>query len=85
MVAGLITELDIDGIISDNRLGVLVKKYLLFYNASIERYDRKHHLAYKQNSKIIKSLPLAGFQILKAPKFSRRLSHIKSENQFEIY
>jgi hypothetical protein len=48
MVAGLITELDIDGIISDNRLGVLVKKYLLFYNASIERYD--HHLAYKQNS-----------------------------------
>jgi hypothetical protein len=55
MVAGLITELDIDGIISDNRLGVLVKKYLLFYNASIERYDRKHHLVYKQNSsKIIK-------------------------------
>jgi hypothetical protein len=48
MVAGLITELDIDGIISDNRLGVL--EYLLFYNASIERYDRKHHLAYKQNS-----------------------------------
>jgi hypothetical protein len=47
MVAGLITELDIDGIISDNRLGVL-EKYLLFYNASIERYD--HHLAYKQNS-----------------------------------
>jgi hypothetical protein len=38
MVAGLITELDIDGIISDNRLGVL--EYLLFYNASIERYDR---------------------------------------------
>jgi hypothetical protein len=44
MVAGLITELDIDGIISDNRLGVL-EKYQLFYNASIERYDRKHHLA----------------------------------------
>jgi hypothetical protein len=26
MVAGLITELDIDGIISDNRLGVFSKK-----------------------------------------------------------
>jgi hypothetical protein len=51
MVAGLITELDIDGIISDNRLGVLVKKYQLFYNASIERYDRKHHLAYKNQKK----------------------------------
>jgi hypothetical protein len=48
MVAGLI-ELDIDGIISDNRLGVFSKKVPLFYNASIERYDRKHHLN-KQNS-----------------------------------
>jgi hypothetical protein len=55
MVAGLITELDIDGIISDNRLGVFSKKYQ--HNASIERYDRKHHLAYKQNSsKIIKKV-----------------------------
>jgi hypothetical protein len=30
MVAGLITELDIDGIISDNRLGVFSKKVTVF-------------------------------------------------------
>ena len=42
-----IKKYDIDGIISDNRLGVFSKKFFGLFDASIECYDWKHHLVHQ--------------------------------------
>jgi hypothetical protein len=76
LVASWIKQYDIDGIISDNRLGVLIKKILCIHNASAQCNDWKYNLVNEQTtSKYIKNIQNAGFLMFSASHLAGELSH----------
>jgi uncharacterized protein (TIGR00661 family) len=82
MVAGLITELDIDGIISDNRLGVFSKKVpAVFITHQLNvMTGNTTWLTTKIHQKIIKKFTACWVPDFEGtPNLAGDLSHIKSE------
>jgi uncharacterized protein (TIGR00661 family) len=82
MVAGLITELDIDGIISDNRLGVFSKKVpTVFITHQLNvMTGNTTWLTSKIHQKIIKKFTACWVPDFEGtPNLAGDLSHIKSE------